>query len=71
MARTFKKGVLRMTKKEAIRLLEVEYLGDSEEIKKAKKIAINALKNCPPKDSLCYGCHDNCDNCDIMGMAML
>ena len=42
-----------------------------KELCEACDAAIEALENCPPKDSLCYGCHDNCKKCEIMGLAMV
>ena len=37
----------------------------------ALAMAIEALENLPPENSLCYGCHDDCDNCESMAMMMV
>lgn len=44
---------------------------ETELWRKTVKTAIEALENCPPKEAICYGCHENCKKCEIMAMAML
>lgn len=62
-----------MTYEEAIKhtkaFLKIYELFNDDRI--AIEKGIEALENCPPEDSLCYGCHDNCEKCDLMAMAMI
>lgn len=65
-----------MTAEEAIKtLLNAKFLTHRDAdyaigVFDAVEIAVKALENCPPKDSMCYGCHDNCKECDLLRMAM-
>ena len=50
-----------MTRKEIIKELSVEYFGDSEKIREAKRIAIKALKQEPILDKIRAEIKDNRD----------
>lgn len=39
--------------------------------RKAWEMIEDVVENCPPKEAICYGCHENCKKCEIMGMAMI
>lgn len=43
----------------------------TDRIVKACNMAIEALENCPPEDSICYGCHEDCKKCETMAMCMI
>ena len=61
-----------MTNEEAIKAIKDNYPTSGYYIlREALDMAIEALENIPPENSICYGCHDDCDNCESMAMMMI
>lgn len=60
-----------MSNEEAIEVLRHPAKAKCFVLDKAISLAIIALENCPPEESICYGCQEDCKECETNAMAMI